>query len=222
MSNQNCWRAENHLSCLIVLPPTDSFPQGVRLIPGLNSVPTKYFDELDAKEKPVYKVVKKPMNGVLVSNYELVDTRYPGREQLAKLTDVSVHRVTAEGRSYGPQLTVHREELAGRPDGPPPPPQLPAKPAAAKLLVDSMSDVKARALADQLTRRSQAAGPAPVGFAVSKSPLNTDELWACERCGTVHEGVNPPEDCTYCGYDFFEPLTDLLKAGWPGNAVVEA
>jgi rubrerythrin len=34
-------------------------------------------------------------------------------------------------------------------------------------------------------------------------------FWRCEDCGTVHEDlVDPPDDCTHCGYKFFENMAD--------------
>lgn len=37
------------------------------------------------------------------------------------------------------------------------------------------------------------------------------ETWMCESCGTPHYGVNPPDECTLCGREYFDNYADVLK-----------
>jgi rubrerythrin len=36
-----------------------------------------------------------------------------------------------------------------------------------------------------------------------------EELWQCEGCGLVWEGVNPPDKCDMCDHEYFENMADL-------------
>ncbi len=126
---------ENHTSHLIILPCTDTFPNGVRLIPGLNSVPMDYFEELNALTKPAREVVTK--SGLK----KMTKLRYPGRDTLDKLL-TPVRLVTARGEDFGPQITIY-EDVQDRPDGPPAPMVLPVNVEAAKAVIRTCSDRKA-------------------------------------------------------------------------------
>lgn len=45
-----------------------------------------------------------------------------------------------------------------------------------------------------------------------KKPYDPKHGWLCESCGHYHEGENPPDECDFCGYAFFENLADRLEA----------
>lgn len=123
-------RIENHTSRLIVLPSTLSFPNGIRLIPGLNTVPVMYLEELEAYSTPAREVL---VGGRKVQRKE----RFPGREVLEDLqkpvtrpnSERSFHIAAHNGlaRYSGPQITIYPDAMEDRPDGPPPPEFLPTK-----------------------------------------------------------------------------------------------
>lgn len=46
-------------------------------------------------------------------------------------------------------------------------------------------------------------------MAKTSKPVDPKKVWLCEECGTPHEGVNPPDDCSWCGYKYFENLHDF-------------
>jgi hypothetical protein len=111
-------RIENHTPRIILLPPLegtdenpDGFPYGIKLVPGLNSVPQQYLDALLAREVPseIGPGGKKRPN------------RFPGRELIAQL-ETAVYIYSVDGRSFGPQITVYSgaaaQTLADRADGP--------------------------------------------------------------------------------------------------------
>lgn len=128
-------RIENHTSAPIILPMTDSFPHGIRLLPGLNSVPTKYLDELTE-----YAVV----SSARVENNRKIPAvdRRPGQEVLADL-QVPCTFPTANGDRYGQRVTIYEDALEDREDGPPPPLALPSDKNVAKKLVELTTDRKA-------------------------------------------------------------------------------
>jgi hypothetical protein len=117
---------------LIILPCTDTFPNGLRLIPGLNSVPLDYFEELNGLYKEPRSVMTKS------GNKKQTKERWPGRVQLAKLQE-SVRLVTARGEDFGPQITIY-EDIQDRPDGPPAPLNLPVNVEAAKAVIRQTAD----------------------------------------------------------------------------------
>ncbi len=123
---------ENHTSHLIILPCTDTFPNGLRMIPGLNSVPMDYFEELNETFKEVRSVTTKS------GKEKKTKERWPGREALAKLLQ-PVRLVTARGEEHGPQITIY-EDIQDRPDGPPPPLNLPVNVEAAKAVIRQTAD----------------------------------------------------------------------------------
>ena len=106
------FKIENNTSAFIHLFATPSFPAGVRLIPGLNTVPKLFMDEFNEHSALTESKPNKP--GVL---------RYPGREVLADLQKV-VQFYTAEGPRTGPRVTLYTDDQAGREDGPMPPQDL--------------------------------------------------------------------------------------------------
>lgn len=123
-------RIENHTSRFIVLPPTSTFPKGVRLQPGLNTVPIKYIKQLEAVSR----------SGADEEGEVVV--LFPGRKALADLQQtVSLH--TARGMYHGPQITMYHPDdraLDGRDDGPPPPMTLPMNQDAAKAIVNATNN----------------------------------------------------------------------------------
>lgn len=127
MSIGNVLRIENNTARKLGLPPTQSFPAGVHLIPGLNTVPVGYMAELDAVE-------------VVNANGK---KWHPGREAVEGLLK-RVRIVTPNGTTMGPQITVFTDDQAGRSDGPPSPEDLlDLKVAAAVKFVEVTTDVEA-------------------------------------------------------------------------------
>lgn len=103
-------KIDNNTARLLGLPPTENFPAGLRLVPGLNNVPLDYLDELKAREiAPEPKPDGKPRA-----------VRYPGREALDNLL-VPVKIVKPDGATFGPQITIYTDDQAGREEGPPAP-----------------------------------------------------------------------------------------------------
>jgi hypothetical protein len=103
-------KIENNTARLLGLPPTDSFPAGIRLVPGLNNVPEDYLDELKARAvQPEPKPDGTPRA-----------VRYPGRELLDDYL-VPVRIVKPDSVHTGPQITILTNDQAGREEGPPPP-----------------------------------------------------------------------------------------------------
>lgn len=45
-------------------------------------------------------------------------------------------------------------------------------------------------------------------MAKKKPEFDPKKWWRCEHCGTAHEGDNPPDECTWCGHNFFGNLAD--------------
>lgn len=127
-------KIENNTACLLGLPPTESFPSGLRLVPGLNSVPEDYMLELKTRAvnpEPRADGTPRPV-------------RYPGQEALDAF-QVPVRIVTPDGTHTGPQITIYTDDQAGREEGPPPPHDLSKyeKPEVAIALVRSTRDRKA-------------------------------------------------------------------------------
>ena len=106
------FKIENNTSAFIYLFGTPSFPMGVRLIPGLNTVPKLFMDEFNEHTAMTEKT---PVKESVV--------RFPGREVLADLQKVVSYH-TAEGPRTGPRVTVYTDDQAGREDGPMPPQDL--------------------------------------------------------------------------------------------------
>lgn len=100
------WRIENHTARVIILPALDEFPMGVRLVPGLNTVPKKYLHQLQE-----YTIETAPRGGA-----KRGVVRYPGRDTLAQLQE-PVTIVTSRGTFEGPQITIYEDAMIGRPDG---------------------------------------------------------------------------------------------------------
>lgn len=145
-------RVENHTDQLIFLPPMVGvererddgeidyvdFPKGIRLQPGLNTVPKFYLEALDAKESPMFDAQGAPRKGR--DGKDLV--RYPGREAIAMLI-APVTYTTASGRRFGARVTVHADPLAGRADGPQAPATLPDNQQAALAFIAACDDTAA-------------------------------------------------------------------------------
>lgn len=136
------------------IPGDGRWPEGIKLIPGLNRVPTAYLEAyreysvqvadsggrplfkdeleetLDAKGKAVTVKVKVPV------------VRYPGRDELARLTTKPRKLVSMDkGNFVGTTLIIHPEgEIdPSVPDGPKPPAMLPENEALARKLVSDMT-----------------------------------------------------------------------------------
>lgn len=123
-----------HLPALVAVesddqPPVD-YHEGIRLSPGLNTVPARYLAALREEKLPVHDVLGRPK----VTRTGEPVYRYPGREAMEQLLR-PVNHTTARGRVFGPQITVYEDEQVGREDGPTPPATLPSKTEAALALV---------------------------------------------------------------------------------------
>jgi hypothetical protein len=139
MSDIRC--VTNATSRVVVLPPVFSFPKGIRLVPGLNRVPSSYFEEAEQYELPASTIkvagrnVKQP-------------ARKPIMETLAELQRPlwrpgSARRYRGVNGPYdGPQLVIHADAsvFEGRDEGPPPPDFLPADEKLALAIVERTSD----------------------------------------------------------------------------------
>ncbi len=134
---------ENHLSRLLILPPTESYPDGLRLVPGENLVPNRYLSELEAKEIILHKHTEvADADGNIQTRKLYAGVRYPGREALEALEQpvptyqgIDLNKPESGLRTYngyyhgqsgqkytGPQITIHR-----RPETPEIEPLLPPK-----------------------------------------------------------------------------------------------
>jgi hypothetical protein len=152
----------NNLKRLIVLPPTDSFPNGLRLVPGDNDVPHKYLRELESKELVLHRYTEvADADGNVTVQKKFAGTRFPGREALAALegpvqpvvgldlknpeSGVQVihgYRHGQAGELYtGPQITIHRREEPPEVE-PLLPPKLPENLGAALAVVAQTDDPK--------------------------------------------------------------------------------
>jgi rubrerythrin len=40
-------------------------------------------------------------------------------------------------------------------------------------------------------------------------PIDPKHWWVCEKCRSIWEGVNPPDECSYDGYTYFENMYDI-------------
>ncbi len=136
MSNREIKRVENNAPRIIIAPPTPSFPNGVKLLPGLNTLPNKYYQELmELTPPPSYKHVVGQDGQPKMEAYP---PRYPGRKWLEEMQKlVIIH--TPDGRRHSPQLTFYYEELPDREDGPEYPATLPSNEKAALALVNSVN-----------------------------------------------------------------------------------
>jgi hypothetical protein len=134
-------KIENNTARFIDLPPilgietgddgdfTD-FPNGVRLQPGLNSVPDVYMDALRAQKRVMCDKMGRPR----ADKKGAPLYRYPGLEILSQLqTPVTI--ITVQGTKVGPQVTVFEDSQVGREDGPPAPMTLPASADAANAII---------------------------------------------------------------------------------------
>jgi hypothetical protein len=118
-------RIENNTEHLINLPPVESapdFPNGIKLWPGITTVPLKYWAALEAYEpgtplrcspNPEDREKYKPSN------------KRPGLDTIKYLlTPTKI--VKADGTFFGPQITVYDPDQCDRPDGAPLPDTLAA------------------------------------------------------------------------------------------------
>jgi hypothetical protein len=138
----NVRKIENHRPSFIFLPNTESFPDGIRLIPGMNSVPEKYMTELFDFEIVRFKtdVVKRDKDGNRVGGTQA----FPGRETLEQLQQ-PVRILRYEGNTTSPQITVYPEgAVLDVEDGPRLPHDLGEyEPAPALTLIRVISDKEA-------------------------------------------------------------------------------
>jgi hypothetical protein len=164
---------ENNTSRPIGLPPVSDFPSGVRLLPGLNSVPTQYMDALQDVFKPGGKMriggqkIVAEDGSVQVLGGKLVTTtdRWPGRDALAEL-QVPVRIVKADGVKHGPQITIY-PDLQDREDGPEAPHYLPQNKDAA------LAIIRATSSKDALQRwSSQGKGEVPQAAATKLATIS--------------------------------------------------
>ncbi len=119
--------------------------RAVRLLPGLNSVPTQYMDALNDVFKPGGKMriggqkIVAEDGSIQILGGKLVTTtdRWPGREAIAQLQE-PVRIVKADGVKHGPQITVY-PDLQDREDGPEAPHYLPQNKDAALAIIRATS-----------------------------------------------------------------------------------
>jgi hypothetical protein len=145
----NITHVENNTSHRINLPPAGKHPSGVRLLPGLNSVPTAYLDALRDGFKPGGKIrvggqkFTQEDGSTVIMGGKVVTTedRWPGREALELLLQ-PVRIVKASGEHFGPQITIY-PDLLDREDGPMPPQVLPQNEEAAILIIQSTTSKEA-------------------------------------------------------------------------------
>lgn len=132
-------RVENNTVHIIVLGKTPSFPQGVVLRPGLNTVPQFYFDE--AEEVVIQRVPQGAKRDPKTKKWATVDF-YPVKEAIAELQK-PIRYATHEGWRNGPQITIYSVDQAPEgPDGPTPPETLEhLRPPAALKCIELMHDV---------------------------------------------------------------------------------
>lgn len=148
MTEMQTRRVENATDQLIFLPPINGveraegdyvdFPRGMKLVPGLNTVPQLYLDALHERKLMLHDANGKPREGR--DGKPLY--RYPGREALAQLT-APVTYTTASGRRFGPRVIVHADALEGRADGPQAPEVLPGNEQTALAFIAATDDAKA-------------------------------------------------------------------------------
>lgn len=55
--------------------------------------------------------------------------------------------------------------------------------------------------------------PKPKKHAAYDRTTNPAEVWACEGCGAMWEGVSPPDACNVCTHEYFESVADILTEG---------
>jgi hypothetical protein len=160
MSEGNVVKIENNTVHLIVLGTTPSFPQGVTLRPGLNTVPQFYMDE--AEEIVIQRVPKGAKRDPKTKQW-ITEDFYPVKEAITELQR-PVRFATADGWREGPQITIYAADQApDRPDGPVPPQSLEhlREPAALKC-IEIMND------AAVLKRWAKDSRPAVANFASSR------------------------------------------------------
>lgn len=125
-------RVENNTTAFLFLPPTQTFHQGIKLAPGLNTVPTKYFEE-------AYAVERKEGAGKTAS------TKYPLREEIERLQVPVFMNHAVRGRVRQPFITIFDPDqvtVKDRPDGPPLEESLERYPVNAALaLINHVSEV---------------------------------------------------------------------------------
>lgn len=141
---QGVRRIENNTERLITLtavPSAPEFPLGVKLWPGLTTVPNKYLVALEESEPFEVMAAKLSPHADERAKYR-PSTRRPGRDVLEHLlTPCKI--VKADGVFFGPQITIYEPEQCDRPDGPPMPDTLLAyNETTALMLIERINDAK--------------------------------------------------------------------------------
>ena len=58
--------------------------------------------------------------------------------------------------------------------------------------------------------KSASASRPSAGKAKAKAPpVPSREMWVCESCGHVSEGVDPPDECSWCTHTYFQNMHDI-------------
>jgi hypothetical protein len=155
----------NNTGHIIVLPAiagNGKYPDGFRLIPGLNRIPAGYLEAAAARSQPVCDEYGKPVTRptkrtreVVVKNKggdetvqkleEVVDEvvlRFPLKVAIDRLFSEQVRIVTSQGKTIGARLTLHKdgEIQDGEVLGAKPPLDLPGTDSAAMFMVNNCSD----------------------------------------------------------------------------------
>ncbi len=132
---------ENHTPRVIILQPTASAPNGMRLIPGENNLPVKYVEELEALERLLFsykEVVDSEGNVTMRKQY--LGSKFPGRETLEMLQK-PFEQPLGNGNVYkGPHITIHKRPEPAQEATPELPPKLPENLSAAQHIIASCDD----------------------------------------------------------------------------------
>jgi hypothetical protein len=137
MSDKLPLRCENNAPRFIIAPPTPSFPNGIRLQPGLNTWPSLYAHEVEQLPKKKRTVNK---------NGKISQVEQSSWDRFVEMNTAPIVIHTVEGRRVGPMLTFYYEALEDREDGPEPPAVLPANEKAALAIVNATSGRQKAAL----------------------------------------------------------------------------
>lgn len=56
-----------------------------------------------------------------------------------------------------------------------------------------------------------------------KNNVDPKQHWVCLDCGRPNIGIDPPDECEWCAFTFFDNLFDMLKeSGWSPQGDIRA